>query len=85
MPEYVDGAAESLELQKPRRSMRGWVRQRFAAFAAGIAVATVLTAAGATMWHYREYAGRLIKARAAAEQVRASDAQAPVQRVADHQ
>ena len=65
--------------------MRGWVRQRFAAFAAGIAVAAVLAAGGATMWHYREYAGRFIKARAATEQVRASDSPSPVQRVADHQ
>jgi len=84
VPDYVDSAAESLELQRPRRSMRGWVRQRFAAFAAGIAVAAVLAAGGATMWHYREYAGRFIKARAT-EQVRASDSPSPVQRVADHQ
>ncbi len=85
VPDFVDSAAESLELQRPRRSVRGWVRQRFAAFAAGLAVAAVLTAGGATMWHYREYASRLIKARAAAEQVRTPDPQTPDQRVASHQ
>src|SRR5229473_1757723 len=30
VPEFVDGAAQSLELQQPRRTVRGWVRQRFA-------------------------------------------------------
>src|SRR5947208_1705332 len=72
-PDYVDSAAESLELQRPRRSMRGWIRQRFVAFAAGMTVAAVLTAGGATMWHYREYASRLVKARAAAAQLRTSE------------
>ena len=77
VPGFVDTAATSLELQQPRRSARAWVRQRFAAFAAGIAVAAVLTAGGATVWHYREYASRFIKARVAAEDVRTSASQTP--------
>jgi general secretion pathway protein A len=85
VPDLVDNAAESLELQQPRRSMRGWIRQRFAAFAAGIAVAALLTAGGATMWHYREYATRLVKAPAAADEVRTPDAQSPGQRAANQQ
>src|SRR6188474_278461 len=36
LPEYVESAAESLELQQPRGTLRRWVRQRFAAFAAGM-------------------------------------------------
>src|SRR5829696_3548073 len=50
LPEYVDSAAESLELQAPRRTVRSWMRQRFAAFAAGMTVAALLGAAGLTMW-----------------------------------
>jgi general secretion pathway protein A len=59
--EYVETAAASLELDRPKRSLRGWVRQRFAAFAAGMTVAAVLTAGGAAMWHYREYAVLLVQ------------------------
>ena len=76
VPDFVDSAAESLELQRPKRSTRGWIRQRFAAFAAGMTVAALLTAGGATMWHYREYASRLVKA---------LEYQSSDQRVADHQ
>ncbi len=51
-PAFVDGAAESLELERPKRSVRAWVRQRFGAFAAGVAMALALTAGAAAMWHY---------------------------------
>jgi len=61
LPEYVESAAESLELERPRRTMRGWVRQRFAAFAAGMTATAVLTAGGVAMWHYREYATLLVQ------------------------
>ena len=61
LADYVENAAESLELDRPKRSLRGWVRQRFAAFAAGMTVAAVLAAGGAAMWHYREYAVLLVQ------------------------
>ncbi|MEO6236755.1 MAG: AAA family ATPase [Vicinamibacterales bacterium] len=84
--DYVDSAAESLELQRPRATVRSWVRERFAAFAAGMTVAVVLTAGCATMWHYRDYASRLIRPRPAAHDiVRAPDYQTSDQLVADHQ
>ncbi len=84
--DYVDSAAESLELQRPRATVRKWVRERFAAFAAGMTVAVVLTAGCATMWHYRDYASRLVKVRPAAHDiVRAPDYQTLDQLVADHQ
>jgi general secretion pathway protein A len=60
--DYVDTAAASLELERPRRTVRGWLRQRLAAFAAGVAVAAVLGAGAATIWHYRGDAGRIVKA-----------------------
>jgi general secretion pathway protein A len=86
LPEYVDSAAESLELQQPRRTMRHWVRQRLAAFAAGMTVAALLAAGGAAMWHYRDYAARLVRSRAAEPQVvRAPDYQTSNLMVADHQ
>jgi general secretion pathway protein A len=86
VPEYVDGAAESLELQRPRRRMRRWVRQRFAAFAAGMTVAALLAAGGATMWHYREYASRLVRTRPVADHAaQTPEGRAPDQLVADHQ
>jgi general secretion pathway protein A len=62
VPEYVETAARSLELERAKTSIRGWLRQRFAAFATGIAVAAVLGAGGATMWHYRDGATKLVKA-----------------------
>ena len=86
VPEYVDSAAESLELQQHRGGLRRWVRQRFAAFAAGMAAALVLTAGAAMVWQYREYASRLIKpAAAVAHVVRAPDYQTSDQLVADYQ
>jgi len=52
IPPFIDSAAESLELERPRRSMRAWVRQRFGAFAAGAALAAILGVAAAAVWHY---------------------------------
>jgi general secretion pathway protein A len=52
VPAFVDAAAASLELERPKRSVRAWVRQRFGAFAAGVAMAAALTAGAAAMWHY---------------------------------
>jgi general secretion pathway protein A len=86
VPEYVERAAESLELQQTRGNLRRWMRQRFAAFAAGMTVAAILTAGGAAMWHYREYATGLVGPKAAAAHVvRAPDYQTLDQLVADHQ
>lgn len=75
VPGLVEGAAQSLELRKPKQSVSRWVRQRFGAFAAGVALAAVLSAGTATVWHYRDSAARMIKAL-----YRTSD-----QRVADRQ
>jgi general secretion pathway protein A len=52
VPSFVDAAAESLEIERPRRTVRGWVRQRFGAFAAGAALAAMLAVAAAAVWHY---------------------------------
>ena len=41
--------------------MRSWLRQRFAAFAAGVTVAAILTAGGATLWHYRDFAAVMVQ------------------------
>ena len=60
-PQFVDGAAESLELEGPQRTLRAWVRQRIAGFAAGMTFAAVLSAGAAAMWHYREYATLLMQ------------------------
>jgi general secretion pathway protein A len=86
VPENVDSAAESLELERPRGGLRRWMRQRFAAFAAGMTAAAVLTAGGAAMWHYREYATRLVGPKVEITHVvRAPDYQISDQLVADHQ
>jgi general secretion pathway protein A len=61
VPAFVESAAESLELERPQRTLRAWVRQRFAGFAAGIAVAGVVSAGAVAMWHYREYAVLLLQ------------------------
>ena len=58
---FVDNAAESLELERPKRTLRTWVRQRLAGFAAGMTVAAVASAGAAAMWHYREYAVLLMQ------------------------
>ncbi|HET7697141.1 MAG TPA: AAA family ATPase [Vicinamibacterales bacterium] len=52
VPAFVRSAAESLEIERPSRSLRGWVRERFAGFAAGVTLAAVLGAGAAAMWHY---------------------------------
>ena len=58
---YVEQAAESLELERPKRRVRGWIRQRFAAFAAGVTAAIAIAGGAAAMWHYREYATVLVQ------------------------
>ena len=52
VPSFVENAAESLELERPRRSVRAWMRQRIGAFAAGLALAAILGGAAAAVWHY---------------------------------
>jgi general secretion pathway protein A len=52
VPAFVDQAAESLELERPSRSVRAWIRQRVGAFAAGVALAAILGVAAAAVWHY---------------------------------
>jgi general secretion pathway protein A len=86
IPAFVESAADSLELRRPGRGVRSWLRQRFAAFAAGMTVAAVLTAGGATMWHYRDYASRLVRAPTFTDHVvRAPDYQTSDQLVTDYQ
>jgi len=60
-PKIVESAAKSLELDRPERWMRGWLRQRFGPFAAGVAIATIIGAGAATLWHYRDNASRMVK------------------------
>jgi general secretion pathway protein A len=60
-PQFVHNAAQSLELERPKRTLRIWMRERFAGFAAGITLATVVGAGAAAMWHYREYAVLLMQ------------------------
>jgi general secretion pathway protein A len=62
VPGVVEGAAQSLELRRAGQSIRAWVRQRFGAFAAGVALAAVLGAGSAAVWHYRVDAARIIRA-----------------------
>jgi general secretion pathway protein A len=61
VPALVRSAAESLELERPKRTVRAWVRERFAGFAAGMTLAAALGAGAAAMWHYREYAVLLMQ------------------------
>jgi len=61
LPAFVDSAAVSLELEAPKRSVRGWLRQRFAGFAAGATTAGLVAVGAATVWHYREYAVLLMQ------------------------
>ena len=58
---FVESAAASLELERPRGRTRGWLRQRFAAFAAGVALAAMVGGGAAAMWHYRQYATVLVQ------------------------
>ncbi|MGH9409609.1 MAG: ExeA family protein [Vicinamibacterales bacterium] len=50
--ELVKSAAESLEFERPRRSARIWLRQRFAAFTAGVFLTATFAAGAAALWHY---------------------------------
>src|SRR5262249_16234865 len=52
VPSFIDSAAESLDIARSRRSVRAWMRQRFAAFAAGVGLAAMLAVAAAAVWHY---------------------------------
>ena len=59
--EHVESAAHTLELDRPTFALGGWVRERFAAFAAGMTLATLLSAGAAALWHYREYASLMVQ------------------------
>jgi general secretion pathway protein A len=61
LPAFVDSAAESLELQAPKRSVRGWLRRRLSGFTAGATTAGLIAVIAATAWHYREYAALLVQ------------------------
>ena len=52
VPRHVRRAAESLDLEMPRRSVLGWVRQRAGAFAAGASLATLVGVGAVAAWHY---------------------------------
>jgi general secretion pathway protein A len=56
----VARAAESLEIERPART-RGWLRHRFAPFAAGAVLTAMVGGGAATMWHYRQYATELVQ------------------------
>jgi general secretion pathway protein A len=58
--EHVDSAAGTLELDRSRL-FGGWMRERFAAFAAGMTVASLISAGMAALWHYREYAALMVQ------------------------
>jgi len=58
---FVESAADSLEIERPRRSMRGWFRQRIAPFAAGVVLAAMVGGGAAAIWHYRQYATVLVQ------------------------
>ena len=60
-PQFVDSAAASLELERTKRTLRTWVRQRIAGFAAGITLAAAAGAGAAAAWHYRDYAVLLLQ------------------------
>jgi general secretion pathway protein A len=60
-PEFIDKAAASLELERPRRRARGWLRQRLAPFAAGVVLAAMVGGGAAAIWHYRQYATVLVQ------------------------
>src|SRR5262249_19742551 len=61
VPKRIESAARSLELERPRRGLRGWMRQRVAPFAAGVLLAAMVGGGAAAMWHYREYATALVQ------------------------
>jgi general secretion pathway protein A len=59
--DLVDSAAASLELERPRRSRIGWLRQRLAPFAAGVLLAAMVGGSAAALWHYRQYATVIVQ------------------------
>ena len=61
VPKFVDSAAASLELPRPRSRARGWMRQRLAPFAAGVVLAAMVGGGAAAIWHYRQYATVLVQ------------------------
>ena len=61
MPKMIESAALSLELERPRRRLFGWMRPRVAPFAAGVLLALLVGGGAAAMWHYREYATTLVQ------------------------
>jgi general secretion pathway protein A len=61
LPQMIESAALSLELERPRRRLFGWMRPRVAPFAAGVLLALMVGGGAAAMWHYREYATTLVQ------------------------
>ena len=61
VPKMIESAAFSLELRRPERTLRGWVRQHLAPFAAGVVLAAMVGGGAAAMWHYRQYATVLVQ------------------------
>jgi general secretion pathway protein A len=62
LPAMIESAAASLELVRARRPfLPGWLRQRAAAFAAGVVLASMIGGGLAAMWHYRQYATVLVQ------------------------
>jgi general secretion pathway protein A len=59
--DHVNNAAHTLELDRARPALARRVRERVAAFAAGVTVATLLSAGAAALWHYREYASLMVQ------------------------
>jgi general secretion pathway protein A len=52
LPAHIRGAAESLDLEMPRRSLTAWMRQRAGAFAAGASLAALAAVGALAAWHY---------------------------------
>ena len=48
----VENAADSLEFEAPRGRARAWLRNRMAAFTAGVLATATLAAGAAAIWHY---------------------------------
>jgi general secretion pathway protein A len=61
VPKFIESAAQSLELQRSRSRMIGWMRERLAPFAAGVVLAAMIGGGAAAMWHYRQYATVLVQ------------------------
>jgi len=60
-PDFVERAAESLELERPKRTLRGFLRAKVGAFVAGASATGLVGLAAAAVWHYREYAVLLVQ------------------------